>query len=646
MNWKRSGLIYIVILVAAVALATVLLSGAQKPVEIGLDEAIALSQSNQIVELMIDDTTLLITATDGRELTTAIANLNYVDLQELGLNLKGVAKYGVNAQGFNWGSMLIGFLPLLLFGALLFFVLFRARGANNQALSFGRSRARLAPPDKPEVTFDDVAGIDEAKQELYEVVEFLKSREKFQSLGARIPRGVLLIGPPGTGKTLLARAIAGEAGVPFFSISGSEFVEMFVGVGASRVRDLFDQAKRSTPCIVFVDEIDAVGRQRGAGLGGSHDEREQTLNQILTEMDGFDTNTSVIVLAATNRPDILDPALLRPGRFDRRVILDRPDIIGRTAILQVHAKGKAVDKSVDLEVLAKQTVGFSGADLANLMNEAAILAARRGKKTIAMNDFEESIDRVMAGPERKSRKISPKEKEITAYHEAGHVLVAKILPNADPIHKVSIVARGMSLGHTRQLPIEDRYLMTRAQFKDMLAMLLGGHTAEELIFHETTTGAQDDIERVTKMARAMVTTFGMSEKLGPRTFGHREEMVFLGREISEQRDYSDKIAEEIDDEVYDIIQQAHKEARRILTKNKSRLVLIAERLVTKETLEGEELEALFKETTPKSKAEVATTTTPVPVEPVVEPKPAAKRVPKKAPTIPQLLPKQTPAASD
>jgi len=510
------------------------------------------------------------------------------------------------SSGFNWGGLLINFLPLLLFGALLFFLFRRAQGANTQAMSFGRSRARLFPANRPTVTFDDVAGVEEAKQELHEVVEFLKSREKFQSLGARIPRGVLLVGPPGTGKTLLARAIAGEAEVPFFSISGSEFVEMFVGVGASRVRDLFDQAKRNTPCIIFIDEIDAVGRHRGAGLGGSHDEREQTLNQILTEMDGFDTNTSVIVMAATNRPDILDPALLRPGRFDRRVILDRPDINGRIGILKVHTNGKPLGDSVSLEVIAKQTAGFSGADLANLVNEAAILAARRDKKAIDMPELEESIDKVIAGPERKSRKISPKEKEVTAYHEAGHALVAKMLPNTDPVHKISVVARGMALGYTKTLT-EDRYMWTRSQFNDMLASLLAGHTAEELIFNEMTTGAGDDIERATKLARKMVTEYGMSDKLGPRTFGQKEELVFLGREISEQRDYSDKIAEQIDDEVHNIIQHAHEVAKKILTENKPKLTQIAERLIAKETLEGEELESLFSEPVPSPPAEAVVT---------------------------------------
>jgi len=643
-GWKRSGLIYIIILAAAVALVTFLISAPQKPEEVPLSQVIAMSNDNQIEKVVEENEWLTVTTTEGEELKTHIGTLNYNDLRELGLNT--AVKYEIKPGGIDWGSLLIGFLPLVLFGALLFFILFRARGANSQALNFGRSRARLSSPAKPAVTFDDVAGVDEAKQELYEVVEFLKSRERFQSLGARIPRGVLLIGPPGTGKTLLARAVAGEAGVPFFSISGSEFVEMFVGVGASRVRDLFEQAKRNAPCIVFVDEIDAVGRQRGAGLGGSHDEREQTLNQILTEMDGFDTNTSVIVLAATNRPDILDPALLRPGRFDRRVVLDRPDMNGRVAILKVHAKGKPLDKEVDLEVLAKQTVGFSGADLANLMNEAAILAARRNKKAIEMEEFEESIDRVIAGPERKSRKISPKEKEVIAYHEAGHALVAKMLPHADPVHKISIVARGMSLGHTKQLPIEDRYLTSRAQITDMLATFMGGHAAERLIFNEVTTGAYDDIKRATELTRRMVTDFGMSDKLGPRTFGDRQELVFLGREISEQKDYGEKVADAIDEEINRLIAEAYATANDILTENRSKLMLIAEKLIAQETLEGEELEALLSGAEavplPETKAEPV----PAPAEATVETKPAPRRKKATTPIISPPLPKQAPAASD
>jgi cell division protease FtsH len=637
-NWMRNSLIYIIILVAAVVLLYQLFPTSPQPTEVGLEQAIAMSQDGEIAAITVDTQELLITTRDGRELKTATGNLTLVELQDLGLNLEGV-DYEVKASGFDWSGLLIGFLPLILFGALIFFLFRSARGANSQAMNFGRSRARLIA-STPTVTFDDVAGVEEAKQELHEVVDFLKSRDKFQSLGARIPKGILLIGPPGTGKTLLARAVAGEAGVPFFSISGSEFVEMFVGVGASRVRDLFDQAKRNTPCIIFIDEIDAVGRHRGAGLGGGHDEREQTLNQILVEMDGFDTNTSVIILAATNRPDILDPALLRPGRFDRRVILDRPDINGRTAILKVHSKGKPLDDEVNLEVLAKQTVGFSGADLANLLNEAAILAARRGQKVIKMEDLEESIDRVIAGPERKSRRISPKEKEISAYHEAGHALVAKLLPNADPVHKVSIVARGMIGGYTRLLPTEDRYLMTRSQFKDMIATLLAGQTAEELIFNETTTGAQNDIEEATKLARKMVTSYGMSQKLGPRSFGRKEEMIFLGREISEQRDYSEKVAQEIDEEVHSIIENAHSEARRLLTKNKARLVHISEKLIAQETIEGEELELAFTE--PLS---VKPKSAPPAIQPVAKlPESKAKTAAKKT-APPQIIPKQAPASS-
>ena len=603
--WRGSGLIYIAILIAAIVVFVYILPSTQKPGEIPLSEAIAMSQAGQIAEIRVEGDELLITTNGGIELIAfKESNANIYDIA--GLNLEGVVVEVKDSSGINWGGVMLNFLPLIILVGLLFFIFRQARGANSQALSFGRSRARLFPANTPTVTFDDVAGVEEAKQELHEVVDFLKSREKFQSLGARIPRGVLLVGPPGTGKTLLARAVAGEADVPFFSISGSEFVEMFVGVGASRVRDLFDQAKRNTPCIIFIDEIDAVGRHRGAGLGGSHDEREQTLNQILTEMDGFDTNTGVIILAATNRPDILDPALLRPGRFDRRVILDRPDINGRTAILKVHSNGKPLAKSVDLEVLAKETAGFSGADLANLINEAAILAARRGEKAIEMADLEESIDKVRAGPERKSLRISPKEREIIAYHEAGHALVARMLPNTDPVHKISVVARGMALGYTKTLA-EDRYIWTRSQFNDMLASLLAGHVAEELIFKEMTTGSGDDIERATKLARKMVTDYGMSDKLGPRTFGHKEELVFLGREISEQRDYSDKIAEQIDEEVHNIIQHAYEVAKKILSENKPKLIQIAQRLIAQETLEGEKLESLFNEPVPSPHPEVAAT---------------------------------------
>jgi len=527
-----------------------------------------------------------------------------------------VAKVEFQSSGGlgSWASILINFLPLILFGALLLFILRQAQGGSSQAMSFGKSRARLATGDKPTITFGDVAGVEEAKQELEEVVEFLKFPDKFIALGARIPRGVLLVGPPGTGKTLLSRAVAGEAGVPFFSISGSEFVEMFVGVGASRVRDLFDQAKRNAPCIIFVDEIDAVGRHRGSGLGGGHDEREQTLNQILVEMDGFDSSTKVIVIAATNRPDILDPALLRPGRFDRRVILDQPDIGGRKAILEVHAKGKPLDSNVDLEIIAKQTPGFSGADLANLVNEAALLAARRNKKAIGREDLQESIDRVQLGPERKSRVISQTEKETVAYHEAGHALVARKLPNADPVHKVSIVARGMAGGYTKQLPTEDRHLYSIAHLRDTMTVFLGGRAAEEIIFgpESVTTGAGNDLEHVTTLARKMVKEFGMSGKMGLRTFGRREEMVFLGRMVDEQKDYGDRVADEIDNEIGALIDQAYALAKEILSTNKAKLIQIANRLIAEETIEGDVLEALFNEPTPPEpegeKAEAAEST--------------------------------------
>jgi len=516
-------------------------------------------------------------------------NINYTDPQVLKL------QYEAPSQFWNWLGALGTFLPLVLVCAFLIFMFRQNQGNNNQAMSFGKSRARMFMGNKPSVTFANVAGVEEAKQELQEIVEFLKYPDKFAALGARIPKGLLLVGPPGTGKTLISRAVAGEAGVPFFSISGSEFVEMFVGVGASRVRDLFEQAKRNSPCIVFVDEIDAVGRQRGAGLGGSHDEREQTLNQILVEMDGFDGNTNVIVIAATNRPDVLDPALLRPGRFDRQVVLDRPDIRGRVAILQVHARGKPLDDDVSLEVLARRTPGFSGADAENLLNEAAILTARRGKQKIGMSEVEEAIDRVVAGPARKSRIISEREKSITAYHEVGHALVARMLRNTDPVHKVSIVARGQAGGYTMLLPTEDRYLWSKPQFEDTLAYALGGHVAELIIFGEVTTGASNDIERITKIARSMVTEYGMSGRIGPVSLGHKEDMIFLGRDINEQRNYSEQTAREIDEEIRRIIQEAFDKAYHILLQNKTRLIMISERLIKEETLEGPLFESLFNQ---------------------------------------------------
>ncbi|MBI1885804.1 MAG: ATP-dependent metallopeptidase FtsH/Yme1/Tma family protein [Chloroflexi bacterium] len=541
-RWLRNSFIYLLVLVAIIAIVYSLFpSGGSEKQEVPLQTLVEDTKAERVTQIEVD----------GRNISYEVVDSDII--------------------------------------AILFFFLRQAQGTNSQALNFGKSRARMFSGTRPSVTFLDVAGVDEAKEELQEVVEFLKYPEKFAALGARIPKGVLLVGPPGTGKTLLAKAVAGEAGVPFFSISGSEFVEMFVGVGASRVRDLFDQAKRNSPCIVFIDEIDAVGRHRGAGLGGSHDEREQTLNQILVEMDGFDTSTNVIIVAATNRPDILDPALLRPGRFDRQVVLDQPDIRGRKAILEVHAKGKPLDKDVSLEILAKQTPGFSGADLANLINEAAILAARRGKKKVTMPEFNEAVDRVIAGPERRSKVISKKEREITAYHEGGHALVGHLLPNADPPYKISIIARGMTGGFTRFLPEEDHNLYTRSQLMDRLSAALGGLVAEEIVFDEATTGPQNDLDQATRLARQMVTQWGMSERLGPRTFGRKEELVFLGREISEQRNYSEKVAEEIDEEVRQIIDRSYHTAKRLLTENRAKLDQIVKAVLEDETLEGENL---------------------------------------------------------
>jgi len=490
-------------------------------------------------------------------------------------------------------GVFIQLAPLLLFGALLFFLFRQAQGGTNQALQFGRSRARLLTGDTPTVTFDDVAGVDEARQEVSEIVEFLQEPEKFITLGARIPRGVLMVGPPGCGKTLLARAIAGEAGVPFFSISGSEFVEMFVGVGASRVRDLFEQAKKHSPCIIFIDEIDAVGRHRGAGLGGSHDEREQTLNQILVEMDGFGTDTNIIVIAATNRPDILDPALLRPGRFDRQVIIDRPDVKGRRAILAVHTRGKPMAADIDLDAVARQTPGFAGADLENLINEAAIQAARRNSRAIYMPDVQEAIEKIIAGPERRSRIISDKERKIIAYHEAGHALVMANLKHCDPVHKITIVSRGMALGYTMNLPTHDRTMFQRSKFEDDIAGLLGGRVAEEVVFDEVTTGASNDLERVTRIARDMVTRYGMSETLGPLTYGEREEMVFLGREIGEHVNYSQDVAETIDAEVRRIVTTAHKRATDIVKTHIDKLHAVSKRLMEKETIDAAEFQGLL-----------------------------------------------------
>lgn len=617
-NILRNSLLWLIVLVGVVLLFTSIFNPlSKKTPSISLSQLVSQAQGQQIDTIRQDGDTLV-----GLKTNTEISKTSFVgtteDLRSFlvsqGVNVgtpTGIQIDVKSSSGSIWPTLLGSVLPIILLVGLFFFFFRSAKGANNQAFNFGRSKARLFNINKPTVTFADVAGVDEAKQELHEIVDFLKSPQKFLALGARIPRGVLLVGPPGTGKTLLARAIAGEAGVPFFSISGSEFVEMFVGVGASRVRDLFDQAKHNAPCILFIDEIDAVGRHRGAGLGGSHDEREQTLNQILVEMDGFDSGVNIIVLAATNRPDILDPALLRPGRFDRQVVLDRPDVTGRIGILKVHARGKPLDATVLLDKIAKLTPGFSGADLANLVNEAAILAARRDKKTIGMGDFEEAIDRVIAGPEKKTRLISPREKEITAYHEAGHALVAHFLPNADPVHKISIVARGMMGGYTRLLPSEDRSISTRSQYEATLAVFLAGRISELLVFNDYSTGAQSDLESATSLARKMVTRYGMSEKLGPRTFGKSEELVFLGREITEQRNYSEKVALDIDREVGRFIDQADVLANEILKERRHTLEQLADRLVNQETLEGPELEDLLGPGPKKTNAPADPVTPPV-----------------------------------
>jgi len=597
---SRNGFVYLIIILAIAAIVVYSVRGqGPRPDTIDLNTLANDIRSGDVTQIAVNGDDLIIDMKGGKQVTARKEPTSSLieQLKAFGITDEQMqnVKYIVN-RPTDWATLIniLGFLlPALIVAAIIWFMLRQAQGTNNQALAFGKSRARMFTGEQPTVTFDDVAGVEEAKQELAEVVEFLKEPEKFISLGARIPKGVLLVGSPGTGKTLLAKAVSGEAGVPFFSISGSEFVEMFVGVGASRVRDLFDQAKRHSPCIVFVDEIDAVGRHRGAGLGGSHDEREQTLNQILVEMDGFDTDTNVIVVAATNRPDILDPALLRPGRFDRRVVLDRPDLKGREEILKVHVRGKPLGEGVELSTLAKATPGFVGADIENMVNEAAILAARRNRKTISMSEFEEAIERVIAGPGRKSRIISQHEKEVIAYHEAGHAVVAYFLPNCDPVHKVTIVARGLAGGYTMALPEEERRLESKARLTDNLAFALGGRAAEEIVFNDVTTGASNDLERVTEITRAMVTRYGMSEKLGPMVFGQKEELVFLGKELGEQRDYSEAVAQEIDAEVRGIVTAAHDKAREILTTHRNKLDLIARKLIEVETLDSKDFRALM-----------------------------------------------------
>jgi cell division protease FtsH len=596
--------IYLLIIFAIVAILWSYSSASEPIEELPISQLAQQIKDGEVEELRVSG--------DGREVTVGYENAKpdaRTQISSVSSLEEVLATYGVTGQDYqgggtiivyqapsrwgNWLSLVGIFLPVLLIIGFIYFIMRQAQGGNNQALSFGKSKAKMFTGDHPTVSFDDVAGCDEAKEELQEIIEFLKEPEKFVNFGARIPKGVLLVGSPGTGKTLMAKAVSGEAGVPFFNIAGSEFVEMFVGVGASRVRDLFEQAKRHSPCIIFIDEIDAVGRQRGAGLGGSHDEREQTLNQILVEMDGFETDTHVIILAATNRPDILDPALMRPGRFDRRVVLDRPDIRGREAIFQVHMKGKPLASNVKVRILAKSTPGFVGADIENTVNEAALLAARRDKKVIGMAEFEEAIERVQLGPERKSRVISDEEKELTAYHEAGHALVSHFLPHAQAIRKITIIPRGMAGGVTWYME-DDIYFYSRAKFKALIATALGGRIAEEIVFGEITTGASNDLQQITKMARAMVTQYGMSDEMGARVYGDKQELIFLGREISEQRDYSDAIAEEIDREVREIIDGEYERATKILVENRDKLEMVATQLLEVESIEAADFVALIE----------------------------------------------------
>jgi len=574
------------------------------------------NQPEQIKEITVKQKTetLVVTEQDDTEYT-----IGYPDDSESAvvnmLEREGIDTHVEGVGGSSFLSILTYILPFVLFFGFWLFLMNQMQGGGSRVMSFGKSRAKRMSVDAPKITFRDVAGADEAVQELQEIKEFLENPKKFQALGARIPKGVLLYGPPGTGKTLLARAVAGEAGVPFFSISGSDFVEMFVGVGASRVRDLFEQAKQNSPCIIFMDEIDAVGRHRGAGMGGGHDEREQTLNQLLVEMDGFEMKDNIILIAATNRPDILDPALLRPGRFDRQIVVDRPDRRGRKKILEVHTRGKPLAKQIDLDALAGQTPGFTGADLANLINEAALLTARSGKREITMNELEEGIMRVIAGPEKKTRVMSEKERLVTAYHEMGHAIVGHVLPNCDPVHKISIIGRGQALGYTISLPGEDKFLTTRAELTDTMAMTLGGRAAEELTFGEITTGASNDLEKVTETAKQMVMRYGMSERLGPRVFGHDRGQPFLGREFSSEPDYSDEIAREIDDEIRRIVEEAHQTAKDILVEHSEQLERISKILLERETIDAEQFVKLLEgapeeEVFPEEEEETETPETP------------------------------------
>ncbi|MCE5287237.1 MAG: ATP-dependent zinc metalloprotease FtsH [Pelosinus sp.] len=591
---------YLLIIIIAISIIDYYSTRTNTKQEKNYTEFMRLVDEQKVNSVTINEKEIRGKLKDGQEFTTVAPNdpTLITTLREKAVDIKAE----LPQQPPWWTTIFSSILPMLLLIGVWFFIMQQTQGGGSRVMSFGKSRAKLHNEDKTKVTFADVAGADESKQELEEVVEFLKHPKKFNDLGARIPKGVLLFGPPGTGKTLLARAVAGEAGVPFFSISGSDFVEMFVGVGASRVRDLFEQAKKNAPCIVFIDEIDAVGRQRGAGLGGGHDEREQTLNQLLVEMDGFGVNEGIIIIAATNRPDILDPALLRPGRFDRQVVVDKPDVRGRKEILKVHTKGKPIDKDASLDVLARRTPGFTGADLSNLVNEAALLSARRNKKRVEMDELEEAIERVVAGPERKSKVISDKEKKLTAYHEAGHALVGMLLTHTDPVHKVSIIPRGRAGGYTLMLPKEDRYYATKSELLDQIKTFLGGRVAEAVILGEISTGAQNDLERATDLVRKMICEFGMSDVLGPITFGRRQEQVFLGRDISRDRNYSEEVAYSIDKEVRRLIEDAYTKTEDMLKTNIDKLHLIAKALIEYETLEGTQLDELLQTGTLSAKS--------------------------------------------
>ena len=573
--------------------------------KISYTEFVKRIERNEIKDVVITDQNVTGTLKDGGRFQTTIPPFNDPNLPNILIDHNVDVTVKPSSNSGMWWYILsnVGSIVIIIF---FWMMMMRSLsgGGNSQVFNFGKSRARLFLENKPKITFNDVAGLEEVKEELQEEIDFLKNPRKFSALGAKIPKGVLLVGPPGCGKTLLARAVAGEAGVPFFSVSGSEFVEMFVGVGAARVRDLFEQAKKYAPCIIFIDEIDAVGRQRGAGLGGGHDEREQTLNQLLVEMDGFDPNSGIIVIAATNRPDILDPALLRPGRFDRRIVVNYPDVKEREAILKIHTRNKPLANDINLSVLAKRTAGFTGADLENLVNEAALLAARRGKNKITMEELEESIDRVIAGPQKKSRVVSEREKRMIAFHETGHAIVADYLPHTDPVHRISIVSRGMALGYTLQLPEEEKFLKTKEELLEEVSVLLGGRAAEELFIGEKTTGAENDLRRATEIVRKMITEFGMSEKLGPLTFGKKGEFVFLGRDIAAEKNYSDQIAYEIDREIRDIVEKCHERAKAILKENSEAVHKVVEVLLEKETMEGEELKKILEEFRRKKKEEV------------------------------------------